>query len=132
MNKKKKYWLTILAITALYTLISALTIGCPFRFFFGISCPGCGMSRSLFSLLKGDIHMAFFYHPLFFLVPVLFYSIYRYEEKNDRIGKWLLAAVLVFFFLVWILRLFLGSPVTAPQFDKNLFCTLRNTIQSLF
>lgn len=125
MNRKQKYWLAVLVIAALYTIISALTIGCPFRFLFGISCPGCGMSRSLLFLLQGNIQRAFYYHPLFFLVPILFYSIYRCEEKNDTFGKALLTVIVFLFFLVWIIRLFQGSPVVAPDFDKSFICTFK-------
>jgi hypothetical protein len=37
---------------------------CPFAVFSGLPCPGCGMSRSLFALLQGNLALALHYHPL--------------------------------------------------------------------
>jgi len=37
---------------------------CPFRLLTGLPCPGCGLSRSLVSLLHGDLAAAVFFHPL--------------------------------------------------------------------
>ncbi|WP_237579104.1 DUF2752 domain-containing protein [Candidatus Enterococcus willemsii] len=45
---------------------------CLFRWITGIPCPGCGMTRSFLHLLSGQIDEAFYYHPLFWLVPILF------------------------------------------------------------
>jgi uncharacterized protein DUF2752 len=37
---------------------------CPFRLLTGLPCPGCGLTRSLVSLLHGDLSAAVFFHPL--------------------------------------------------------------------
>ena len=36
-----------------------IDVGCPFRFFFGISCPGCGMTRAWLAFFTGDVARAF-------------------------------------------------------------------------
>jgi hypothetical protein len=36
---------------------------CPFRFFSGYSCPGCGMTRSMTSLAGGDLVASVAFHP---------------------------------------------------------------------
>jgi hypothetical protein len=36
---------------------------CPFKDATGIDCPGCGLQRSMLSLLKGDVVDSFLYHP---------------------------------------------------------------------
>jgi hypothetical protein len=37
---------------------------CLFRLLTGIPCPGCGMTRSLMALWRGDLLTSFRYHPL--------------------------------------------------------------------
>lgn len=66
-----------------------LTIVCPFYSITHLYCPGCGITRMLFSLLKFDFKSAFSYNPLLFvLFPFfLFYYfyvnyIYLYNQEN--------------------------------------------------
>ncbi len=35
---------------------------CPTKFFLGITCPGCGMQRAIYSLLHGDLAAALHYN----------------------------------------------------------------------
>lgn len=37
---------------------------CPYRNLFGVSCPGCGLSRGSAALLQGDVGSALAFHPL--------------------------------------------------------------------
>jgi hypothetical protein len=37
---------------------------CPFRLVTGLPCPGCGLTRSLVSLMHGDLSAAVLFHPL--------------------------------------------------------------------
>ena len=47
--------------------------GCTFYKTTGLYCPGCGATRSLYSLLHADLAQAFAYNPLFILaLPFLF------------------------------------------------------------
>ncbi len=64
-------------------LLDYFNIGCVWRFFLGIKCPGCGMTRALLSLLRGDIKAAFSFHPMFWSLPV----IYLYILLDGRIFK---------------------------------------------
>ena len=66
---------TLCAVILSYHLLTWFT-GCPFRFFFGISCPGCGMTRALLAALRLDFAAAFSYHPLFFLLPFFLLGYY--------------------------------------------------------
>ena len=63
--------LMLLAACVALMVIAQQGRGCPFRNFTGIPCPGCGMSRAWFAMLRLDVAAAFRYHPMFWSVPVL-------------------------------------------------------------
>jgi hypothetical protein len=55
---------------------SALPFFCPFKALTGLPCPGCGMTRALLSMTKGDFHGAFAFNPFsFFLLFMVIVSI---------------------------------------------------------
>jgi len=66
-------------------------IPCLFHLITGFNCPGCGVTRMLFSLVQGDIKTAFSYNQfLFILLPfILIYIIYKVYlyilDKEDKI-----------------------------------------------
>lgn len=64
-------WTLLLAGAAQATLVSAGWPGwpCPFQQTLGLPCPGCGLSRALLALLRGDWQAAFAIHP--FVFPML-------------------------------------------------------------
>lgn len=59
MSKKLIFLFCVLAILFLYR--------CPFYTVFGIPCLGCGMTRSLFAFLRGDMKASLAYHAM--LIP---------------------------------------------------------------
>lgn len=69
----RRFWTKDLPAAAgillLYGVLHLLGIGCPIRFLTGISCAGCGMTRAWLSVLSFDFQSAFYYHPLWPLVP---------------------------------------------------------------
>ena len=49
---------------------------CPTALFFGIPCPGCGLTRATLALLRGDVGAALHFHPLVFvLTPLAAYAL---------------------------------------------------------
>jgi hypothetical protein len=49
---------------------------CPFKVLTGIPCPGCGMTRAMLSMAKGDLNRAFMYNPFsFFLLFMVIVSV---------------------------------------------------------
>ncbi len=106
-NKTEKC-ITLALFAALIGAYLAFDVGCLFRALFGISCPGCGMTRAYLSLFSGDLALAFSYHPMFWSVPILLVY-YLFDGHVFRI-KWLNAgifsAILLGFFLVFFIRLF--------------------------
>jgi hypothetical protein len=87
--------------------------GCPFRFFTGIACPGCGSTRAMHQLLHGHLQAAFMLNPLFVIaLPILFYLLLRhtalsFQGKTPRPNAMPAAYIYLIFVVVvsfWIFR----------------------------
>ena len=63
--------LFFLVIFVLSVLLYISKIGCVWRYFFGIRCPGCGITHACIAFLKGDIRAAFEYNYMFVSLPVI-------------------------------------------------------------
>lgn len=62
---------------------------CPFRALTGYVCPGCGTTRAVHALLRGEVAGAFAYNPLAVLVvPALLYALVSACVFVAR-GRWL-------------------------------------------
>ncbi len=84
-------------------------VGVPCIFFkiTGLYCPGCGITRAIFSLMKFDIYQAFRYNMLIIiLLPfAISYYIYIFIFKGKkRIPKKVLNFLLIITILFGILR----------------------------
>ena len=83
---------------------------------FGVPCPACGMTRAFVSLFRLDIGRAFFYHPLFFLVPGI-PVLMIVPEKPRNIIAFVLAGAL---FGLWIARMIMFFPNAEPMlYNEN-------------
>lgn len=94
-------------------------IPCPFHFITHLYCPGCGITRMLFSILKGEFYQAFRYNPLLFTffpgMVVLFidYIISTFKKKRSILTK---IPNSVWYVLIVILIVF-GILRNIPYFD---------------
>jgi hypothetical protein len=85
---------------------------CPLRRFFGISCPTCGMTRSIVFLLQGRIADSVAVHRLGWLVFALIaaqipYRIWclarrRMVAYRPRVTEWTAAAFMLLLVLNWL------------------------------
>jgi len=93
----------------------------------GIPCPSCGMTRSYLALLSFNFQQAFFFHPFFFLVPFLFYALYKNHTK-------MLYVLGGLFILLWIIRMILYFPHTAPMNynPHSLWGFIMNLLRKVF
>jgi hypothetical protein len=117
MKILKKYKNPILFCSVFFVVMMSTGVGCIFRFLTGIPCPACGMTRAYLSLLNLDIKSAFYYHPLFFLIPIVIYLIVSADEADKRAKSrksLIMLVIIIIFLLTWIYRLFFmeNSPVT--------------------
>lgn len=96
----KRYKLFIIIVTilglAFFGLLLSermpIPIGCPFKALTGIPCPGCGGTRALQSILRGDILNALYINPLSclllcFLCILPLWAFYDGYKKKDSLMK---------------------------------------------
>ncbi len=90
-----------LGIVILFTHVSG--IGCPIKWLTGISCAGCGMTRAIFYALQLQFGKAFYYHPLFWMMPFLVLLYLFWGKLAARVQK----------FIAWSNRLLCGRIFSA-------------------
>ncbi len=95
----------VCAVIAVYALLHVLGITCPIKYVTGISCPGCGMTRAYICLFHLDFAGAFYYHPLFFMPPlVLLAYLFKSRIPKKLYGAFLLTTA-VLFVIIYVIRL---------------------------
>lgn len=112
---KRDVILAGLAIAVLYLVFHITGIGCPIKFITGISCPGCGMTRAIWSLVSLSFGQAFYYHPLWpltFAWPVAFF----FRKRLGKAYKAICVIFVVAFLLTYVIRFFTG-PDEVVSFD---------------
>ena len=127
--KKKSKIVVMHFLFALGLLWIAFYWKCPSKVFFGIPCPGCGLTRAYKAALRFDFQTAFTHHPLFPLaVPTLLYLIhYRVLPRRlPPLAEWVLGILIaVLFFGVYGYRILFDSVFRADG-GTSLFSLLIN------
>ena len=86
----------ILLLFLYYKVYITFNIGIPciFKLITGLDCPGCGITRCLFSLINFDLKSAFYYNSLVTILLIPFVSYYIYlnycyvmNKPNKLINK---------------------------------------------
>ena len=132
MKEKVSIYKIVLYLLCIF-LVLLFLYKCPFEFLFGVTCPGCGMTRALISFVKLDFVSAFHYHPLFGLVLIAatiwilkYLGIKLMSDKTFRIIEYVLCTL---FIIVYLVRLFCGSDVVYIDYKEGLIYKI---IQYLF
>jgi hypothetical protein len=98
-------------------IVPRFYIICPFLTVTGLPCPFCGLTRSLLSLLQGELLKAFWYHPLgpvvwcgmaLFVFSSFVLLVFRRRVELRIPGDLRAASVVTGVLLVWIMNIFLG------------------------
>lgn len=87
----------ILLLFLYYKIYIKFNVGIPclFKLITGYDCPGCGITRCLFSLINLDIKSAFNYNALVTILIVPFIIYYSYMNycyifgKNNNVKKYI-------------------------------------------
>ena len=108
--KIKNTWLKFggfVIAAMLYATLAFLGAGCPIRLITGIPCAGCGMTRSVISIIKRDLAAALYYHPLIVLMPLIPVLLIVKKGplaiKKVRAVLWVI--IIAAFIIVYIFRL---------------------------
>lgn len=96
----------VAAIGLAALLLHILGIGCPIKFMFGISCPGCGMTRACLSAIHFDFAEAFSFHPLFWVIPCYIIGYCFREKIPKKVINILNIIVIIAFISVYFIRMF--------------------------
>lgn len=121
---KKCFSLFLLAICLLFFY------ECPFHYLLGIPCPGCGMTRALFSVLLLRFGKAFYYHPGIYLVIPAFLlwcaDYFKFLTLKKKTKKVLLTLGIAALILIYFIRLFTGSDIVHIDIKSGLIYRMFN------
>ena len=98
-----------------FNLLELLSLNCPFKSITGLPCPGCGYTRSIESLVTGNIFASFMHNPgwiilIFFLGTMIHTGIRSLitGRQSTLSNRWLLMFI-VLLGSTWIGKFMLGS-----------------------
>lgn len=110
---KLKEHIIVLFVLFLILILNLVEIEVPCVFYktTGLYCPGCGITRMTFSLMKGNLIEAFKYNQLVMSLIILYLIYYTYvifceitNKKAIRIGRKVEYIVLVLTLVYWVCR----------------------------
>lgn len=107
---------------AFVLLLFLLFIGvyCPIQKIFGIPCPGCNMTTSLYYLLQGNLQASLFYHAM--LIPtmvfglLIFYCHIKKKRKWQERLLWMWAGCMIVYYIYRMVFIFPDIPMV---YDTN-------------
>lgn len=94
----------LLLICIIYYTITWFT-GCPIRYFTGISCPGCGMTRAWIAVLHHDFAQAFACHPLFFTAPIIVLGFIFEDWIDFKKYRWAVLLLGAAYLITYVVRM---------------------------
>jgi hypothetical protein len=125
------------------------TTTCPSAGFFGIPCPGCGLSRATKAALRGELAQAVALHPLVFVIAPLYGALMllalasavwgaRFSQLPRWLDRWVTrgaVVLLVSSFSIWLARFAgaFGGPVPVrpwPGFGVAHWLAVTNEAQA--
>lgn len=123
IKQRYKYILLFLLLAVFY-----LTFGCPVKLITGISCPGCGMTRALISLIKLDFSEALYYHPLVILMPLMILVVIFSKRIPQKALKLIFTFFLILLLIVYIIRMSQQGDIVSADFGSSLIYRLFNDV----
>lgn len=116
---KSARWAIILIIAYFAFLKNYIHTLCPTVLITGYPCPGCGMTRAMFRLLRLDFAGAWQVHPFIYPIGLLFmmFCISRYvlNGKYMNVVKWFMLFIAIGMLIFYVHRMLTMFPEIAPM-----------------
>ena len=128
LQKYQAFVIIAIAAVVFYVVMSMLGATCLVKYFTGVSCPGCGMTRACLSALRFDFESAFYYHPLWIVMPPLaVLLIFLWAKRKKKALCMVLGLFFVALIGVYLYRLlFLESDVVVWELEKGIIYKFLN------
>lgn len=115
INIKLWQWVLICVIAGASVMTYQLLTGglCFLKRITGFPCPSCGLTRAYLSAMRFDFESALYFHPLFWVVPLMIVVgiLASYDNKRRKLWLYGFAALIFAFIICWIVRLITGTAV---------------------
>ncbi|OUP63738.1 DUF2752 domain-containing protein [Sellimonas sp.] len=123
----------VILVLAIYFTVAwcFLYTSCPLVLVTGFPCPGCGLSRAAFSILRGEFLQAWHLNPFIYAIVALAgaFCIRRYilHKETTSLKKWLLLLLIgmILFYIYRMIRYFPGEPPMSFYRDNLINRLLR-------
>ena len=109
-NKQYIFLIIVVILMAILLIHGKIAIACVFYEITGLYCPGCGITRSILSLIDGDIYQAFRYNPIIFIdIPLIMMTsiidfIYKDNKKVKKVTNVIYIMLLIITLVFGVLR----------------------------
>ena len=116
--KKNTQHILFFSLFILLFLLFLLLAGyqCPLRFFLGIPCPFCGMTRAFLCVLEGDLAKSLL--GIIIIFPLWKFRFLHLSDKWIDHGAFVIG---ILFLLCFIIRHMTQSPIVQIDFTKGFF-----------
>ena len=101
-------------------LFFVFKLPCPSQYLFGVSCPGCGMTRAFLAVFSGDILLSFQMHPFWIaMIPCVAVAFILFVMKKNTAFYIVTLSSIAVYIGVWIVRLIIGDPVVQFNLESG-------------
>lgn len=117
LNRYKGFLLFALIYMLYFAIFHQGESNCLIKRMTGISCPLCGMTRSVYHLIQFDISTSIIYHPFIIVMPIIgVVFLFRGYQVIDYIfySKFFWFIILVLYLGIYIVRISMYYPNVVP------------------
>lgn len=110
---KRNLFIIILIVGLALTLSFFNIRACPIFILFKIPCPGCGLTRAVTLILKGEIKASLDYHilPIPLFIAIITYTLFYFFNKKlleklvKKYKKAIITLSIVITIIIWIINI---------------------------